>query len=45
LKVLNQQLYSEVPDQLLLWTRAGGREVQELVNRRESEIKLWNGQI
>jgi lysozyme len=45
LKVLNQKQYADVPTQLLRWTRAGGQVVQGLVNRRQNEIKLWNGQI
>ena len=45
LKVLNQQQYTEVPNQLLRWNKAGGKVVQGLVNRRENEIKLWNGEI
>ena len=45
LKVLNQKQYTEVPTQLLRWTRAGGKVVQGLLNRRQNEIKLWNGQI
>ncbi|MDQ3919520.1 MAG: lysozyme [Acidobacteriota bacterium] len=45
LKVLNQGQYDQVPTQLLRWTRAGGKVVQGLVNRRNNEIKLWNGQI
>lgn len=45
LKVLNQKQYTEVPNQLLRWTRAAGQVVQGLVNRRQNEIKLWNGQI
>lgn len=45
LKVLNQSQYAGVPDQLRRWTRAGGQVVQGLVNRRENEIKLWNGQV
>ncbi|MDT5293348.1 MAG: lysozyme [Acidobacteriota bacterium] len=45
LKVLNQGQYAQVPDQLMRWTRAGGRVVQGLVNRRQNEVKLWNGQI
>ena len=45
LKVLNQGQYAQVPEQLMRWTRAGGRVVQGLVNRRQNEIKLWNGQI
>jgi lysozyme len=45
LKLLNQGQYAEVPNQLLRWTRAGGQIVQGLVNRRQNEIKLWNGQV
>jgi lysozyme len=45
LKVLNQQQYTEVPTQLLRWTRAGGQVVQGLVNRRQNEINLWNSPI
>ena len=45
LKVLNQQQYTEVPNQFLRWTKAGGKVVQGLVNRRHNEIKLWNGEI
>ncbi|MFL6212708.1 MAG: lysozyme [Blastocatellia bacterium] len=45
LKVLNQKQYDDVPAQLLRWTRAGGKVVQGLVNRRNNEIKLWNGDI
>jgi lysozyme len=45
LKLLNQGQYDQVPDQLLRWTRAGGQVVQGLVNRRNNEIKLWNGQV
>jgi lysozyme len=42
LKVLNDGLYEEVPDQLRRWVKAGGKTVQGLVNRRENEINLWN---
>ena len=45
LKVLNQGQYDQVPNQLRRWNKAGGQVVQGLVNRRENEIKLWNGQI
>lgn len=45
LKVLNQSQYDGVPDQLRRWNKAGGKVVQGLVNRRENEVKLWNGQI
>ena len=45
LRLLNQGQYAQVPEQLMRWTRAGGRVVQGLVNRRQNEVKLWNGQI
>jgi lysozyme len=45
LKVLNQGQYDQVPNQLRRWNKAGGQVVQGLVNRRENEIKLWNGEI
>jgi len=45
LKVLNQQQYTEVPTQLLRWVRSGGEVAQGLVNRRQNEISLWNGQV
>lgn len=45
LKVLNQGQYDQVPTQLLRWTKAGGKVVQGLVNRRNNEIKLFLGQI
>ncbi|MFY9557399.1 MAG: lysozyme [Blastocatellia bacterium] len=45
LKLLNQGQYPSVPAQLRRWIRSGGVIVQGLVNRRENEIKLWNGQL
>lgn len=45
LKLLNQGQYDEVPGQLRRWNKAGGKVVQGLINRRENEIKLWNGSI
>lgn len=45
LKVLNQKQYDQVPAQLLRWVRSGGQVVQGLVNRRDNEIKLWNGGV
>jgi lysozyme len=45
LKVLNQQQFAEVPNQLLRWVRSGGQVVQGLLNRRNNEISLWNGQV
>ena len=34
-----------VPDELRKWTKAGGKQVPGLVNRRENEIKLWLGAV
>lgn len=45
LKLLNQGQYDQVPAQLRRWNKSGGQVVQGLINRRENEIKLWNGQI
>ena len=45
LKLINQQQYTAVPTQFLRWVRSGGQVVQGLVNRRQNEISLWNGQV
>ncbi len=45
LKRVNAKNFADVPTQLLRWTRAGGKKLQGLVNRRNNEIKLWKGQI
>jgi lysozyme len=31
----------EVPNQLPRWTHAGGRVIQDLVNRRAAEVEMW----
>lgn len=43
LKKLNVGKYEEVPTELMKWTRAGGRVVQGLVNRRKAEADMWRG--
>lgn len=43
LKRLNEGDYDEVPAQLRRWVRSGKRIINGLINRREKEIKLWNG--
>lgn len=43
LKRLNAKDYDAVPSELMKWTRAGGRVVQGLVNRRKAEADLWRG--
>ena len=45
LKVLNQGKYDEVPAQFMRWVFSGGRKVRGLVNRREHEVKMWNGEL
>jgi lysozyme len=44
LKLLNAGLYEQVPGQMRRWNKVNGRIVQGLVNRREKEIELWNGE-
>lgn len=41
LKKLNAGNYNAVPAELMKWTKAGGRQVQGLVNRRAQEGALW----
>lgn len=43
LKQLNQGNYTDVPAQLVRWTRAGGKVCDTLVNRRAREARLWTG--
>lgn len=38
---INDEIFEDVPNQFLRWTRAGGREVRGLVLRRRAEIKVW----
>lgn len=42
LSQLNLGMYESIPKQLLRWTKAGGKQVAGLVNRRNAEIELWN---
>ena len=41
LKRLNAGDYTAVPDQLMKWTKAGGRVNDGLITRRRNEAKLW----
>ena len=43
-KKLNAGLYTEVPDELRRWVRAGGQVLPGLVRRREREIAHWHGE-
>jgi lysozyme len=42
LRLLNKERYDAVPDQLMRWTRAGGKVLPGLVARRKAEVALWN---
>lgn len=44
-KLLNEGRYARVNNQLRRWNRSAGKIVQGLVNRRENEIKLFEGMI
>ena len=35
----------DVPNAMRMWNKAGGKVVKGLINRREKEIQLWNGEI
>lgn len=39
---LNKKNYEAVPSQLMRWKHGGGRVIKGLVNRRMSEVALWN---
>lgn len=45
LRNLNAGDYAGVPAQLRRWNKNDGKVMKGLVNRRESEIKLWNDPI
>lgn len=45
LKVINQGKLNLVQSELRKWVKAGGKTVQGLVNRRNNEIKLWEGKL
>jgi lysozyme len=43
LKKVNAEDYDAVPNELMKWTKAGGRELAGLVRRRRAEARLWRG--
>jgi len=45
LKKVNAGLLADVPAQLMLWTKAGGKPCAGLVTRRNNECKLWRSEI
>lgn len=44
LKRVNEGDFDDVPNQFRRWVYAGGKKVNGLMNRRESEIALWFGE-
>ena len=45
LRRLNEGNFDDVPHQLRRWVYVGKAKSQGLINRREKEIKLWNGEL
>ena len=43
LKVLNEDNFAGVPEQIKRWNRAGGKVLDGLVRRREAEALLFEG--
>lgn len=44
-RILNEARYTKVPEQMRRWKWSGGEVDQGLINRRENEIKLFEGMI
>lgn len=44
-KKLNKNELNEIPTELAKWTYVNHKVSQGLVNRRNEEIKMWNGEI
>lgn len=42
LKKVNAQEFDEVPEQIKRWNKAGGKVLEGLIKRRESEAHLWS---
>lgn len=42
LKKINTAKFNEVPDELMKWTKGGGKVLPGLVRRRQAEIAWWN---
>ncbi len=41
LKVINREELDKAPEQLMRWTKAGGKVLKGLVRRRQAEADLW----
>ena len=44
-RILNEARYTKVPEQMRRWKWSGGEVDHGLINRRENEIKLFEGMI
>jgi len=44
-RILNEARYTKVPEQMRRWKWSGGKVDHGLINRRENEIKLFEGMI
>tara|TARA_Y100001938_G_C8049148_1_gene410659 strand:+ start:80 stop:526 length:447 start_codon:yes stop_codon:yes gene_type:complete len=44
LKVLNEEKYSDVPQEIKRWNKAGGEVLDGLIKRREAEAKMFAGE-
>lgn len=42
-RALRDGRFADVPTEMRKFVNAGGRRLQGLVNRREDEVRLWNG--
>ena len=43
LRVLNDEKYDEVPEQIVRWNKAGGQVLKGLVKRRQAEADMFEG--
>ena len=44
LRVLNEEKYADVPQQIKRWNKAGGEVLDGLIKRREAEAKMFAGE-
>ena len=44
LKVLNEEKYADVPQEIKRWNKAGGEVLDGLIKRREAEAKMFAGE-
>lgn len=44
-RILNEARYTKVPEQMRRWNRSAGKIIEGLINRRENEIKLFEGML